>query len=206
MFTGLVTDVGRVGAVEERNGLRRITMRSRNFRPEHIQLGASIQHSGVCLTVVDFGPDDEGAWWDVEAIPETLSRTTLGDWKVDTFVNLELSLKLGDELGGHLVYGHVDGLGTISEIRQVGDSRVIRTAIPQDLAPFFAEKGSVTLDGVSLTVSAVSAKGADAWFEVSLIPHTLQVTTLGHRKVGDKVNLEVDMLARYVARMLEWRA
>ena len=205
MFTGLVTDVGRVGAIEDRNGLRRISIRSRNFRPEHIQLGASIQHSGVCLTVVDFGPDDEGAWWDVEAIPETLSRTTLGDWKVDTFVNLELSLKLGDELGGHLVYGHVDGLGTVSEIRQVGESRVIRVATPADLGRFFAEKGSVTLDGVSLTVSAVSAKGEDAWFEVSLIPHTLQVTTLGLRRVGDRVNLEVDMLARYVARMLEWR-
>lgn len=205
MFTGLVTDVGRVASVEDANGLRRITMRSRNFRPEHIQLGASIQHSGVCLTVVDFGPDDEGAWWDVEAIPETLSRTTLGDWKVDTFVNLELSLKLGDELGGHLVYGHVDGLGTVSEIRQVGESRVIRVATPADLGKFFAEKGSVTLDGVSLTVSAVSARGADAWFEVSLIPHTLKVTTLGERKTGDKVNLEVDMLARYVARMLEWR-
>lgn len=205
MFTGLVTDVGRVGAIEDRNGLRRISIRSRNLRPEHIQLGASIQHSGVCLTVVDFGPDDEGAWWDVEAIPETLSRTTLGDWKVDTFVNLELSLKLGDELGGHLVYGHVDGLGTVSEIRQVGESRVIRVATPADLGRFFAEKGSVTLDGVSLTVSAVSAKGEDAWFEVSLIPHTLQVTTLGQRRVGDRVNLEVDMLARYVARMLEWR-
>lgn len=205
MFTGLVADVGRVGAIEDRNGLRRISIRSRNFRPEHIQLGASIQHSGVCLTVVDFGPDDEGAWWDVEAIPETLSRTTLGDWKVDTFVNLELSLKLGDELGGHLVYGHVDGLGTVSEIRQVGESRVIRVATPADLGRFFAEKGSVTLDGVSLTVSAVSAKGEDAWFEVSLIPHTLQVTTLGQRRVGDRVNLEVDMLARYVARMLEWR-
>ena len=205
MFTGLVTDVGRVGAIEDRNGLRRISIRSRNFRPEHIQLGASIQHSGVCLTVVDFGPDDEGAWWDVEAIPETLSRTTLGDWKVDTFVNLELSLKLGDELGGHLVYGHVDGLGTVSEIQQVGESRVFRVATPADLGRFFAEKGSVTLDGVSLTVSAVSAKGEDAWFEVSLIPHTLQVTTLGQRRVGDRVNLEVDMLARYVARMLEWR-
>lgn len=205
MFTGLVTDIGRVGAIEERNGVRRLSIRSRNYRPEHIQLGASIQHSGVCLTVVDFGPDDEGAWWDVEAIPETLSRTTLGDWTIDTFVNLELSLKLGDELGGHLVYGHVDGVGTISEIRQVGDSRVIRTRIPHDLGKFFAEKGSVTLDGVSLTVSAVNAKGDDAWFEVSLIPHTLQVTTLGERAVGDRVNLEVDMLARYVARMLEWR-
>ena len=205
MFTGLVTDVGRVALIEERNGLRRITIRSRNYRPEHIQLGASIQHSGVCLTVVDFGPDDEGAWWDIEAIPETLSRTTIGQWKIDTFVNLELSLKLGDELGGHLVYGHVDGLGTVSEIRQVGESRVIRVAVPADLSRFFAEKGSVTLDGVSLTVSAVSAKNEDPWFEVSLIPHTLSVTSLGERKVGDKVNLEVDMLARYVARMLEWR-
>ena len=205
MFTGLVTDVGRVALIEERNGLRRITIRSRNYRPEHLQLGASIQHSGVCLTVVDFGPDDEGAWWDIEAIPETLSRTTIGQWKIDTFVNLELSLKLGDELGGHLVYGHVDGLGTVSEVRQVGDSWVLRVAIPPDLSRFFAEKGSVTLDGVSLTVSAVSGKGEDAWFEVSLIPHTLQVTTLGQRKAGDAVNLEVDMLARYVARMLEWR-
>ncbi len=204
MFTGLVTDVGRVASVEDTNGLRRITMRSQ-YRVEQLQMGASVQHSGVCLTLVEFGPDDEGSWWVVEAIPETLSRTTIGQWQADSHINLELSLKLGDELGGHLVYGHVDGLGTVSEIRQVGDSRVIRVAIPSDLGKFFAEKGSVTLDGVSLTVSAVSAKSDDAWFEVSLIPHTLQVTTLGQRRVGDKVNLEVDMLARYVARMLEWR-
>lgn len=204
MFTGLVTDVGRVASVKDTNGLRRITMRSQ-YRVEQLQMGASVQHSGVCLTLVEFGPDDEGSWWVVEAIPETLSRTTIGQWQADSHVNLELSLKLGDELGGHLVYGHVDGLGTVSEIREVGDSRVIRIAIPSDLGKFFAEKGSVTLDGVSLTVSAVSAKGEDAWFEVSLIPHTLQVTTLGQRRVGDRVNLEVDMLARYVARMLEWR-
>ena len=121
-------------------------------------------------------------------------------------VNLELSLKLGDELGGHLVYGHVDGLGQLAEIRQVGESRVLRVSIPEPLSKFFAEKGSVTIDGVSLTVSAVSAAKGDAWFEVSLIPHTLSVTTLGGLKAGDKVNLEVDMLARYVARMLEWRA
>jgi riboflavin synthase len=205
MFTGLVTDVGRVASIEDTNGLRRVTMRSR-YRVEQLQMGASVQHSGVCLTLVEFGPDDEGSWWVVEAIPETLSRTTIGHWKQGSHVNLELSLKLGDELGGHLVYGHVDGLGAVSEISQVGDSRVIRIAIPVDLGRFFAEKGSVTLDGVSLTVSAVSATGEDAWFEVSLIPHTLGVTTLGERKVGDKVNLEVDMLARYVARMLEWRA
>ena len=121
-------------------------------------------------------------------------------------VNLELSLKVGDELGGHLVYGHVDGLGELSQIRQMGDSRVMRVSVPQQLSKFFAEKGSVSVDGVSLTVSAVSAAAGDAWFEVSLIPHTLSVTTLGERSQGDKVNLEVDMLARYVARMLEWRS
>ena len=204
MFTGLVTDVGRVASIEDTNGLRRITMRSQ-YRVDQLQMGASVQHSGVCLTLVEFGPDDEGSWWTVEAIPETLSRTTIGQWAKGSHVNLELSLKLGDELGGHLVYGHVDGLGSVASITEVGGSRVIRIAIPSDLGRFFAEKGSVTLDGVSLTVSAVSAKSEDAWFEVSLIPHTLSVTTLGERKVGDTVNLEVDMLARYVARMLEWR-
>ena len=205
MFTGLVTDVGRVASVEDANGIRRVTVRSR-YRVEQLQLGASVQHSGVCLTLVDFGPDDDGSWWAVEAIPETLSRTTLGRWRQGSLVNLELSLKVGDELGGHLVYGHVDGLGELSQIRQMGDSRVMRVSVPQQLSKFFAEKGSVSVDGVSLTVSAVSAAAGDAWFEVSLIPHTLSVTTLGERSQGDKVNLEVDMLARYVARMLEWRS
>jgi riboflavin synthase len=205
MFTGLVSDVGRVKSVEDTNGLRRIRVEG-VYPASAIQTGASIQHSGVCLTVVEFGERAGGSWWVVEAIPETLSRTTLGQWQVGSKVNLELSLKLGDELGGHLVYGHVDGLGDLSEIRQVGDSRVLRVRIPEQLSKFFAEKGSVTIDGVSLTVSAVHAKGDEAWFEVSLIPHTLSVTTLGALKVGDKVNLEVDMLARYVARMLEWRS
>lgn len=204
MFTGLVTDVGRVASIEYTNGLRRLRIESR-YPVSDIQMGASIEHSGVCLTVVAFGERPGGSWWDVEAIPETLSRTTIGQWKQGARVNLELSLKLGAELGGHLVYGHVDGLGAVSEIREVGDSRVIRIGIAADLAKFFAEKGSVTVDGVSLTVSAVSPRGQGAWFEVSLIPHTLAVTTLGERKVGDPVNLEVDMLARYVARMLEWR-
>lgn len=205
MFTGLVTDVGHVKSVEDTNGLRRVRVEGL-YPASAIQMGASIQHSGVCLTVVDFGERTGGSWWVVEAIPETLSRTTLGEWKAGSKVNLELSLKLGDELGGHLVYGHVDGLGELSEIRQVGDSRVLRVRIPEQLSKFFAEKGSVTIDGVSLTVSAVSAAHGDAWFEVSLIPHTLSVTTLGALKTGDKVNLEVDMLARYVARMLEWRS
>lgn len=205
MFTGLVSDVGRVTSVEDVNGLRRVRVEG-VYPASAIQMGASIQHSGVCLTVVEFGERAGGAWWVVEAIPETLARTTLGQWQVGSAVNLELSLKLGDELGGHLVYGHVDGLGQLAEIRQVGESRVLRVSIPEQLSKFFAEKGSVTIDGVSLTVSAVSAAKGDAWFEVSLIPHTLSVTTLGGLKTGDKVNLEVDMLARYVARMLEWRA
>ena len=205
MFTGLVSDVGRVTSVEDVNGLRRVRVEG-VYPASAIQMGASIQHSGVCLTVVEFGERTGGAWWVVEAIPETLARTTLGQWQVGSRVNLELSLKLGDELGGHLVYGHVDGLGQLAEIRQVGESRVLRISIPEQLSKFFAEKGSVTIDGVSLTVSAVSAAKGDAWFEVSLIPHTLSVTTLGGLKAGDKVNLEVDMLARYVARMLEWRA
>jgi len=210
MFTGLVSDVGRVTSVEDVNGLRRVRVEG-VYPASAIQMGASIQHSGVCLTVVEFGErpiadKEPGSWWMVEAIPETLARTTLGQWQVGSSVNLELSLKLGDELGGHLVYGHVDGLGQLVEIRQVGESRVLRVGIPEALSKFFAEKGSVTIDGVSLTVSAVSAAKGDAWFEVSLIPHTLSVTTLGGLKTGDKVNLEVDMLARYVARMLEWRA
>jgi riboflavin synthase len=144
--------MGRVGAIEERNGIRRISIRSRNYRPEHIQLGASIQHSGVCLTVVDLGPDDEGAWWDIEAIPETLSRTTIGAWKVDDFVNLELSLKLGDELGGHLVYGHVDG-SVQCPSRQDGESRVMRVSVAGRSRNYSPRRVRSAIDGVSLTVS-----------------------------------------------------
>lgn len=203
MFTGLVTDVGRVVRTEDRNGLRRLSVESA-FPVSALQMGASVMHAGVCLTLVEFGERaGGGSRWIVEAIPETLSRTSLGRLKEGSRVNLELSLKLGDELGGHLVYGHVDTLGKVSDIRQAGESRVIRFAIPTDLARYFAEKGSVTVDGVSLTVSAVSPAGGAAWFEVSLIPHTLSVTTLGDLVAGDEVNLEVDMLARYVARMLE---
>lgn len=202
MFTGLVTDVGRVMKVEDANGLRRLTVESA-YPVASLQMGASVMHSGVCLTLVEFGAKGAGSSWVVEAIPETLSRTSLGQLVEGSRVNLELSLKIGDELGGHLVYGHVDALGKVGVISNVGESRVIRIRIPSNLSKFFAEKGSVTIDGVSLTVSAVHAVGEEAWFEVSLIPHTLSVTTLGGLKVGDQVNLEVDMLARYVARMLE---
>jgi len=205
MFTGLVTDIGRVTSIEDANGIRRVRVESR-YPASSIQMGASIEHSGVCLTVVEFGATPKGgSWWTVEAIPETLSRTTLGSWKVGGEVNLELSLKLGDELGGHLVYGHVDGLGRVRSVTPDGDSRRIRIEIAEALAKFLAEKGSITVDGVSLTVSGVGRNDGSDWFEVAIIPHTWQVTTLGALAADDRVNLEVDMLARYVARMLEWR-
>jgi len=204
MFTGFVTDIGRVTSIEDTNGIRRVRIDS-SYPASSIQMGASIEHSGVCLTVVDFGPTDAGgAWWSVEAIPETLSRTTLGSWTVGAQVNLELSLKLGDELGGHLVYGHVDGLGGVRSVTPDGDSRRFRIEIAEPLAKFLAEKGSIAVDGVSLTVSAVGRSEGSNWFEVAIIPHTWQATTLGALKHGDRVNLEVDMLARYVARMIEW--
>jgi riboflavin synthase len=204
MFTGLVTDVGRIASIEDSNGLRRLKVESA-YPAASLQMGASVMHSGVCLTLVEFGERPGGSWWVVEAIPETLSRTNLGELKPGARTNLELSLKLGDELGGHLVYGHVDGVGAIGVISQDGESKVVRVRIPANLSKFFVEKGSVTIDGVSLTVSAVHSKGEEAWFEVSLIPHTLTVTTLGQLTAGSRVNLEVDMLARYVARMLEWQ-
>ena len=205
MFTGLVTDIGRVTSIEDADGIRRVRVESR-YPASSIQMGASIEHSGVCLTVVEFGATPKGgSWWTVEAIPETLSRTTLGSWKVGGEVNLELSLKLGDELGGHLVYGHVDGLGRVRSVTPDGDSRRIRIEIAEPLAKFLAEKGSITVDGVSLTVSGVGRNDGSDWFEVAIIPHTWQVTTLGALAADDRVNLEVDMLARYVARMLEWR-
>jgi len=204
MFTGLVTDVGRVTSVTEANGIRRLRVES-GYPVDALQMGASVQHSGVCLTLVAFGAREGGSWWEVEAIPETLSRTTLGEWMAGARVNLELSLKIGDELGGHLVYGHVDGLGTVKSITADGDSRRIRVALPGDLGRYLAEKGSICLDGVSLTVSAVGRDEEEDWFEVAIIPHTLEVTTLGDLAPGDRANLEVDMLARYVARMLDWR-
>ena len=204
MFTGLVTDVGRVKAVEDSNGLRRIKVESA-YPASSLQMGASVQHNGVCLTIVEFGERPGGSWWTIEAIPETLSRTSLGQLMTGSRINLELSLKIGDELGGHLVYGHVDGLGIVRSLTQDGDSRRIRIEIAKPLAKFLAEKGSITVDGVSLTVSAVGYSDNSDWFEVAIIPHTLAVTTLGALTPCDRVNLEVDMLARYVARMLEHR-
>lgn len=194
MFTGIVTDLGRLAAREDAGrGDLRLTIETA-YNMATVEIGASIACSGCCLTVVERGQGSFAA--DVSA--ETLSKTTLGAWQVGQPINLERSLSLGDELGGHLVYGHVDGLAKVSRIAPEGDSLRFGFEAPKDLAPFIASKGSVALDGVSLTVNEVD--GTE--FGVNIIPHTAEVTTFGSLKQGDRVNLEIDMLARYVARLL----
>ena len=194
MFTGIVTDIGRVRDV-------RATERDRRYEIETawdtagIDLGASISHAGCCLTVTEKGAD----WFAVEVSNETLSKTTLGAWKTGDGVNLERAARLGDEMGGHVVSGHVDGLGRIVSITPEGGSHRIAVEAPAPLHRYIAAKGSITVDGVSLTVNAV--EGQVFW--LNIIPHTWQVTTLGGLKVGDPVNLEIDMLARYLARWQE---
>ena len=195
MFTGLITDVGRVRAVTS-VGDRRIEIET-SFPIAEIELGASIACSGVCLTAIEFGDN----WFAVEASEETTSKTTVGDWQAGDALNLERSLRIGDELGGHLVFGHVDGVAKIAERRTDGDSIRFSILAPNDLAPFIASKGSVALSGVSLTVNEVDGNR----FGVNIIPHTADATTLGKLSAGDRVNLEIDMLARYVARQLEVR-
>lgn len=193
MFTGIVTDIGEVRELERKGDLRaRIETR---YDTDSIDIGASIACSGVCLTVVRLGPD----WFDVEISAETLDKTTIGGWEPGTRINLERALKVGDELGGHIVSGHVDGLAKIVEMRPEGDSVRYTFEAPDDLAKFIAPKGSIALDGTSLTVNEVNG----ARFGVNLIPHTQEVTTWGRSKVGDSVNLEIDTLARYVARLAE---
>jgi riboflavin synthase len=194
MFTGIVTDIGTVTAREAR-GDTRFRIRTA-YDTASIAIGASIACSGVCLTVVQKGGD----WFTVDVSAETLSRTGLGDWREGSRINLERSLRVGDELGGHIVSGHVDGVGEVTAVRAEGDSLRIEIKAPDALAAFIAEKGSITVDGVSLTVNSVEG----ASFGVNLIPHTQQVTTLGKLKAGDRVNLEIDTLARYVARLQQW--
>lgn len=199
MFTGIVTDIGEVVAVKARAGnLHRIKIACRYDRAS-IADGASIACSGVCLTVVGAGEEDGRTWFAVDAGDETLRLTNAGAWKHGTRLNLERSLKLGDELGGHLVSGHVDGLADILTRENLTDMMRLTLRAPAALARFVAQKGSVALDGVSLTVNAV----AGDTFSVLIIPHTLAVTTLGSLQAGDRVNLEVDQMARYAARLLE---
>jgi riboflavin synthase len=199
MFTGIITDIGRVAAVTERDqgvGLRIETA----WDPAGIDIGASIACSGVCLTVTALPADgDNSRWFEVEAWEEALRLTSIGTWAAGTRINLERSLKIGDELGGHMVSGHVDGQAEIIAITDEGEARRFTLRAPEPLSRFIAPKGSVALDGTSLTVNAVN----DTDFDVLLIRHSLMVTTWGQRAVGDHVNLEVDQMARYAARLAE---
>ena len=203
MFTGIVTAVGEIVAFDHRDEVGVRLRVAHEWNPDGIEMGASIAHMGCCLTVVDKGrlPDGRG-WHDVEASPETLRVTTMGEWKVGTKLNLERSLKLGDEMGGHLVTGHVDGIAVIESRVEEGDMAVFRFRVPHALARFVAPKGSVALDGTSLTVNAVEGD----CFTVQIIPHTLQVTTWGERQAGDRIDFEIDLMARYVARLREAEA
>lgn len=201
MFTGIVTDVGEVIDVEDRGSARRLTI-STVHAAETIPLGASICHMGVCLTVTTLSQEANRTLFTVDASSETLARTTIGGWRPGRRVNLERSLRIGDELGGHIVTGHVDGVAEIvSRVDQDGTASFVFRA-PKTLARFIAEKGSVGLDGTSLTVNGVDRDT----FTVTMIPHTLAVTTWGAAKAGDRVNIEVDMMARYAARLAEAQA
>ena len=200
MFTGIITDVGRIIELEQRGDLRvRI---STSYDTENIDLGASIACDGVCLTVIELGQD----WFEVEVSAETVSKTILGletqknpgsTWGLGRLVNLERSLRIGDELGGHIVTGHIDGVANIIEVENEGDSTRVILEAPRNLMPFIASKGSVALNGTSLTVNAVDEKS----FGINFIPHTKKVTAWGNIKVGQIVNLEIDTIARYVSRL-----
>jgi len=193
MFTGIITDLGRVRSVVS-DGDSRFEFETA-YETSGIDIGASICCSGVCLTVIETGEN----WFAASVSEETLSVTTLRGWKPDTAVNFERAMKLGDELGGHIVSGHVDGIGQLQACHKDGDSTRMTFAAPDTLAHFIAAKGSITIDGVSLTVNAVTGNN----FDVNIIPHTQEVTTLGKLTPNNAVNLEIDMLARYVARLLE---
>ena len=200
MFTGIVSDVGAIRSVEQRGDVRVVVDTA--YDTATVDLGASISCSGVCLTVVDKG----AGWFAVDVSGETLSRTAPRQWTAGRRLNLERAMRLGDELGGHIVTGHIDGIAEVREVRVDGDSRRIELAVPREIAPFLAPKGSVTVDGVSLTVNEVADTPAGATFTLNLIPHTQAVTTLGELEPGRAVNIEIDVLARYLQRMEAYRA
>jgi riboflavin synthase len=200
MFTGIVTDVGTVRRVEQRGDLRLVI--ETGYDMDTVELGASIACSGACLTVVDKGED----WFAVDVSGETVSKTADGRWQEGARLNLERSLRLGDELGGHILTGHVDAVGEVVDVSPEGDSKRLTLRIPQSLAPMIAAKGSIALDGVSMTVNEVRDAPQGTQFTVNLIPQTARHTTLGELTTGRQLNVEVDVLARYIERMLATRA
>jgi riboflavin synthase len=201
MFTGIVTDVGTVRSAEQRGDLRLVI--GTQYDLGTLDLGASIACSGVCLTVVDKGPKGDDSWFAVDVSGETISQTAAGHWREGARLNLERALRLGDELGGHMVTGHVDAVAEVVGTCPEGDSLRVGLSVSRALAPMIAPKGSVTLDGVSLTVNDVrDAEDGATHFSVNIIPHTAQQTTLGELGQGQQLNVEVDVLARYIDRML----
>lgn len=198
MFTGIITDVGSVELITKR-GDTTVKIKTA-FDPAGLAIGASIACSGPCLTVIAKGGREGDAWFSVEVSAETLSKTNLGNWAVGQRVNLEKSLKVGEEIGGHIVSGHVDGVGEVIAVDPEGDSVRFRIRAPKTLAKFIAPKGSIALDGTSLTVNEVDG----TVFGVNIIPHTSKATTWGDAKMGSKINIEIDMLARYLARLKEF--
>lgn len=200
MFTGIVSDVGEVLGAERLPGLLRLSIAS-GYARESVAIGASIAHDGCCLTVIETAPHERGMRHVVEVAAESLALTTLGGLKAGDKVNLERSLRIGDELGGHMVLGHVDGLGEVLSVRPDGEGQRLRIRAPHEIAHLIAQKGSIAIAGVSLTVNEVDGDV----FGVLIIPHTWAVTTLSRLRPGDKVNLEADMMARYAARLVEAR-
>ena len=200
MFTGIVSDIGTIERIEAR-GDTRIVIRT-GYDTGTIDMGASIACSGVCLTVVERGP----GWFAVDVSGETLARTAQGRWSSGMRLNLERAMKLGEEMGGHIVTGHVDGIAEVVEVSTVGDSQKITIDVGREIAPFIAPKGSITIDGVSLTVNTVEDREQATRFSVNIIPHTQAATTLGTLQAGHAVNIEIDVLARYLQRMEHYRA
>ncbi len=200
MFTGIITDVGTIERVERRGDLRVVV--TTRYDTASIDLGASIACSGVCLTVVDKG----SGWFAVDVSGETVSRTAQGQWTARRRLNLERAMKLGEEMGGHIVTGHIDGVGEITALSDDGDSKRVTIAAGPEIAPYVAAKGSITLDGISLTVNSVADKGGRVEIGVNIIPHTAAVTTFDTLEIGRAVNIEIDILARYLQRLEHVRA
>ncbi len=204
MFTGIVTAIGTIHETAMRGDLHAVI--ACPYDPAHIAIGASIACSGVCLTVVERGGEAGDAWFAVDISGETVSRTAEGMWQAGRRLNLEQALKLGDELGGHIVTGHVDAVGTIHAREEIGGSLHVTVAAPAEIAPYIAAKGSITVDGVSLTVNSLDDQAdGSCHFHLNLIPHTAEVTTLGDLRPGSAVNLEIDVLARYLQRLQSLR-
>ena len=200
MFTGIVTAIGTITNVEDRGDTRVVV--ACPWDPAGIDIGASIACSGVCLTVVEKGGKEGDAWFAVDVSGETVARTAQDQWRADRRLNLEPALRLGDELGGHLVTGHVDSVGRVALVEDIGGSTRLEILAGPDIAPFVAEKGSITVDGVSLTVNDIEDEAnGDVRFALNIIPHTGEVTTLGSLRQGSELNLEVDTIARYLHRM-----